>query len=478
MPDQADPIRSILHAHPTGPIHLMGIGGFGMAGLAGLLHARGYCVSGCDLNENRMTQRLQKEGIPAAIGHTPDHLAPRHPVPGASGDTAHPAPVMLVRSSAVPEQQAELVAARQRGIPVYRRGELFPALLRDEYTVAISGTHGKTTTTALCAHAVRSVAAAAPTFFIGGEWEEDGRVFERGDYPVTLVEADESDGTLQHYQPDIALITGVDYDHMEHFTDERSFMNVFETFIRQARETVIGCGDDDRLLRLLPDPSETWLYGLSPAAQMRATEIVARAGHTEFTVVCDGSDLGRYTLPIPGTYNIINALGALSVVRQLGLSVTRAAEGLASFQPVRRRFEQVGQWKGVPVYSDYAHHPTEIRALMVAVHRHVPGRLLVIFQPHRYTRTRALGTEFPAAFKGADSVILAPVYAASEQPIDGGRIDDLAKHFADYGTIPFTQANDLDHAWTLFDQMAREGDTLFLIGAGDIEQLANAVEPV
>lgn len=460
MPDVTQRIKALLSAHPGGAVHMIGIGGVGMAGLAGLLRHRGFHVAGCDLETSRFTQRLIRDGVSVARGHDPAHL---------DGE-----PFMVIRSTAVPASHEEVRSAVERGIPVFRRGEVFPAVLQDGFTVAISGTHGKTSTTALCAHAVRG-AGADPSFFVGGEWEEDGRVYGAGTDPIMIAEADESDGTLIHYRPDVAVVTGIDYDHMEHFADEQAFIHVFEQFIAQSRQGLVYCGDDTRLRTLVPDTPSALAYGFSSDARIRVTDVREHEQGVDYTLVVDARVMGTYSLPVHGMHNIQNAMAALAVCHVLGLSVDRAATALANFRPVRRRFERVAVWRGIAVYSDYAHHPTEIKALVAAARRIRTRRLLAIFQPHRYTRTRALGRDFPPAFEGVDHLILAPIYAASEDPVDGGRITDLAEHFRFFAGIPFSLAGGLDEAWTLFADMAEEGDILLLVGAGDIERLGWAI---
>ncbi len=443
-------------------VHCMGIGGVGMAGLAALLSHRGFAVDGCDLGKNPLTDRLEKMGIPVAHEHSVGHL--------------DPAPDLIVRSTAVPESHPELVAARRLGIPVWRRGEVFPALLRDLRTVAISGTHGKTTSTAMTAHALRC-AVLNPGFFVGGEWEESGLVFQPGDGSVTVVEADESDGTLANYHPDISVITGIDFDHMEHFRDASEFESVFEQFVRQTQDQVIYCMDDTRVHRLVcASGCPSIPYGCSDACQMRATDLqpfqddLGRFG-TQARIFWHGEEIGRLRLPLPGRHNIVNALAALSVSHVIGQDLHESVRRLESFQPVRRRLDRVGEVNGALVYSDYAHHPTEIRCLVEAVRSMTRGRIVAVFQPHRYTRTRMLGAEFPAAFKGVDQVVLAPVYAASEEPLEGGTTDDLAEHFAAVQCVPYTVTSDLDEAWQYAVEDVRAGDILLLVGAGDIDRL-------
>ena len=461
MRDPVQAIQEVLQRHPGGSIHLMGIGGVGMAGLASFLQHRGFQVSGCDLETNRFTSRLQDANITVRQGHDPAHL---------DAD-----PILLIRSTAVPKEHPEILRAHKRAIPVYRRGEVFPALLRDEYTIAISGTHGKTTTTALSAHVLRAC-GRSPCYFVGGEWGEAGRVFDAGTESMVIAEADESDGTLIHYRPNVSVITGIDYDHMEHFADETEFVGVFRRFIEQTTDRTIICADDARLRSLVTEHTQTISYGFASDADVRATEIEESAERTSFTVAVDGSDAGRFVLPLAGRHNVQNALTALAVAQHLKIPMEQAGAALSTFRPVRRRFERLGAWHGVPVYSDYAHHPTEIKALIGAARQLQPRRLLAIFQPHRYSRTRALGRDFPPAFAGVDHVVLAPIYAASEPPLEGGRLEDLATHFREDARVSFEASDDLDHAWRLIEARAEPGDVLLLVGAGNIERLGVRVD--
>ena len=435
-----------------------------MAALAGLLHTRGFAVDGCDLQRNRHTARLEETGIQVAIPHDPAHL--------------EPVPVCCVCSTAVPLNQPECRAACAQGIPLARRGDVLAAVLQDDYAVAICGTHGKTTTTAMAVHALRAT-CGLPTFLVGGEWEAPGRVFAPGPLPVTVVEADESDGTLAAYTPSLTVVTGIDYDHMEHFSDEATFLDVFAAVLRQTQRCIVYCRDDPRLTDLV-QRAETATprvsYGLHPVANWRAVDLEPDGAATWFTLMQADRELGRFRLPVPGRHNVQNALAALSVVAVQGGSVQQAAAALADFQPVRRRFELLGTWRGITVYSDYAHHPTEIKALLQTARPLARGRVLAIFQPHRYTRTQTLGPDFPAAFEGADWLVLVPVYAASESPLAGGTTEDLAQHFAtQMPDLRCSCADGWSAAWRMVVDEAQPGDILLLVGAGDIEQLAERV---
>jgi UDP-N-acetylmuramate--alanine ligase len=456
--DSVAALREQLRDPGGARVHLLGIGGVGMAGLAAFLQQRGFAVDGCDVVDNRLIRHLVRRGVPVAFGHDPAHLLPT--------------PAFAVRSTAVAAAHPECVRARERDIPLYSRGEVFAALLRDEFTVAICGTHGKTTTTAMATHVVRAD-GNAPSFFIGGEWEADGRVYERGTHRAMIVEADESDGTLRHYAPDMLLITGIDYDHMEHFKSENDFVDVFRRCIRQTRGPVVYCGDDPLLVELIArcQVEQAWSYGLAPHCRMRAEELALMPEVSRFRVREADTDLGVATLSVPGKYNIVNALGALTVARLLAVSMPTAMASLSDFIPVRRRFEYLGEWMEASVFSDYAHHPTEISVLIAAARHRAPRRLIAIFQPHRFTRTRALGPLFPAAFVGVDHVILAPVYAASETALAGGELSDLVDHFARSNRCPFSVATSLDAAWRQLSAIVEPGDLVVLVGAGDVDQL-------
>lgn len=458
--DPRSALRELLKQNPGGQIHLLGIGGVGMAGLAGLLNAQGFTVSGCDKVANRLTLRLNQAGISTAIGHDPAHLDQR--------------PFLVIRSTALPVNHPEIAAANAASMPVYRRGEVLAVLLESYTSVAISGTHGKTTTTALTTHVLRAT-GERPSFFIGGEWEQPGCVYGEGPGRVMVAEADESDGTLKAYHPDIAVITGIDFDHMEHFENEAAFIAVFEAFARQTRQQVIYCADHVRLASWMASRPNAISYGFAPEARWRATALKESPEGSSFEVWLDGECLGVASLSVPGRHNVQNALAALAVAQVLGRSMIEAMASLKTFLPVRRRLERVGGWHGAAIYSDYAHHPTEIRALIQSVRQKGYRRVLAIFQPHRYTRTRALGADFPASFEGVDHLVLAPVYAASEDPLEGGATKDLEAHFKADGRMAVQRVDQLNEAWPLVRDQLGEGDVLLLVGAGDVDQIAEVI---
>lgn len=400
---------------------MVGIGGIGMAGLAVLLKARGHDVSGCDLQQNRQTDWLQQKGIRVLTGHDPAHLSNTE---------------WIIRTTAVPDDHPETANA---SVPVSRRGEVLAALLRDRFTIAVSGTHGKTTTTSIIAQLLGC------GYCIGGEVAGFDGVAKDGE--IMAVEADESDGTVANYHADIAVITNVEYDHMEHHESTEAFEACFEKFIANAKRKIIYCADDPATVRLCSQNSKAVPYGFSV------------------------SDF-QFQIPLPGKHNQLNAMAAAEVASDMGLDDETIEKGLQQIRPVKRRFEKIFEGE-YTVISDYAHHPTEIRVLIqTALQTLRPKRLLAVFQPHRYTRTKALLADFPPAFRGLEKLWLLPVYAASEKPLAGGTSKDLYNAFPASGGPDVKKPQTLEKAWRELQSELRAGDCLLIIGAGDIEKMA------
>jgi UDP-N-acetylmuramate--alanine ligase len=411
-------------------VHMLGIGGIGMAGLARLLQQRGLTVSGCDSQANRQTAWLESHAIPVSVGHAAEHI---------SADID-----WVIRTTAVPDSHPEVIAARERGIPVLRRGEVLPALLRNRRTIAVSGTHGKTTTSALLAQVLRACGIECG-WCIGGEIP--GLDGVAGDGSLMVVEADESDGTAALYSPEIAVITNIEYDHMEHHADEASFINVFRRFAAQAK-SVIYCAEDRLASQLCGLLENACGYRLNPGARI-----------PEFS--------------LPGRHNLLNAQAVRSVAQRLGLEDDCVVAALGRVRSPLRRFEIVSKANGMTVVSDYAHHPTEIRCLIESARSFGPERIVAIFQPHRYTRTKALGADFPPAFAGVDALWITPVYAASESPIAGGTSADLCARFSEEWIGRLHASDSLESAWSEIRPQLRAGDLFLIIGAGDVVNVAN-----
>jgi UDP-N-acetylmuramate--alanine ligase len=401
-------------------IHMIGIGGIGMAGLALLLKERGHCVTGCDEQDNRQTAWLREKGISVLTGHDPSHLADAE---------------WIIRTTAVPDDHSEVVNA---AVPVSRRGEVLPALLRDRFTIAVSGTHGKTTTTSMIAQILGC------GYCIGGEVPGFAGVARDGE--IMVVEADESDGTIANYHPDIAVITNIEYDHMEHHASVEAFEACFKTFIANTKQKIVYCAEDPAAARLCKNNPKAVPYGIQVSGF-------------------------RFQVSLPGRHNQLNACAALEVAKEWK-SEAEIFQALEKIKPVRRRFEKVFQGE-YTIISDYAHHPTEIRTLVQTARETLkPERLLGVFQPHRYTRTKALLADFPPAFQGLDKLWLLPVYAASEKPLTGGTADDLFRTFPTTGSPELKSFETLEKAWQDIERELCAGDVLLIIGAGDIEQMA------
>lgn len=433
---------------PGARVHLMGVGGIGMAGVARLLAARGSTVTGCDGAAPRTLAWLRSCGIPATTGHDPAHLD--------GVDWA-------VFSPALQPGHPERLAAGKKRIPLYRRGQVLPVLAEFWKTVAVSGTHGKTTSSSMIAHILRAC-GADPSWCIGGELPPDGAPAGIGKSDWLAIEADESDGTLAHYAPEIAVITNVEFDHMEHFDSKEAMVECFRAFARQAK-AVVFCADDPEAAKIGAETGGT-SYGFAPAADFRGEIVEAGPAGTRFAVRGQA-----VALPLPGRHNVLNALGALAACDRCGIALDAAAAALASFALPKRRFELVAEARGIRIVADYAHHPSEIRALIDAAKQAGGERIWAVFQPHRYTRTLALGAEFPPAFAGVAGVILAPVYAASEPPLEGGTSEDLLKHFWRQGGPPTELAPNLAAAAESVAARWKPGDWVLVVGAGDVEDV-------
>jgi UDP-N-acetylmuramate--alanine ligase len=447
-------VRDLI-AQRRDPVHLLGIGGVGVAGVAVMLHAHGLRVSGCDTSRSGITEWLGRLGIPVAIGHDANHL--------------NESPAWLVRSPAVRDDETELLAAQSAGLRVFPRGVVLPAILHGQRSVAVSGSHGKTTTTAMIAHVLRRCGVDA-SFCIGGVVEEGGGVAVAGSGDVIVVEADESDGTVALYSPDIAVVTNVELDHVDYFENQSELHDCFRQFGGQAGFVVYGADDSGALAIFEKFPNAEG-FGFENG-RWRAANIAESPFAISFDAVCDGEILGRVELGVPGRHNILNALAAIAVASRFEIPFEKVAPALATFKPVRRRFDVLARTGKRIVISDYAHHPTEIRALMRQAGGLPYKRILAVFQPHRYTRTAAMGREFAQSFGGVDYLVLAPTYAAFEDPVAGGDIRDLARLFGETNQVASWCADSLLAAWEHIREKWRDGDALLIVGAGDVEKIA------
>jgi UDP-N-acetylmuramate--L-alanine ligase/UDP-N-acetylenolpyruvoylglucosamine reductase len=444
---------------PAMHIHILGICGTFMGGLAALAREAGHRVTGCDAGVYPpMSDQLRALGIELIEGWGADQLALK--------------PDLFVIGNVVSRGNALMEAILDAGAP-YTSGPQWLAehVLQGRHVLAVAGTHGKTTTTSFIAQML-AAAGREPGVCIGGEVRPLGGCAGAGCGDTLVVEADESDGTLALYAPDFAVVTNIEFDHMEHFASVEAFENVFRAFAARTRRAVIYCSDDPRARRVCRESPRAIAYGFGEAADVQAADAAFADGGLAFTLVRGGQPLTRLTVPVPGRHNVLNALAAAVLGLELGLTPEQVRAALARVELPRRRFDRLADRDGVLVISDYAHHPTEVAALVRTARQVETRRTLAVFQPHRYTRTLALGAEFPAAFEGLDEVVLAPVYAASEKPMAGGSVWDLYAHFRAQGRGPVAVASSLPNAWAHLRRRLCAGDRLLVIGAGDVETVA------
>jgi len=436
-----------------------------MSGLAEIMHQLGANVRGSDLRLTPVTERLVRLGIPVFQGHAATNLPP--------GLDA------LVITSAVARDNPELVEARQRGLPVLLRGELLAELMRPRRGVAIAGSHGKTTTSTMLA-TICLAAGLDPTVVIGGSVPAlDGANARLGSGDLLVCESDESDGSFLWLMPRFAAITNVDREHLDHYGNFEGVRDAFVAFANRVswEGAVVVCIDDAEAAGILPRIRRRVVtYGRSEDARMRVLRPLASASGISFELELDGRSLGGFDLPVLGEHNILNAAAAVALALELGIDVETVRSALASFRGPGRRMERKGTEAGVSVIDDYGHHPSEIRATLKALRpAAAPGRLYVIFQPHRYSRTRALIDEFATSFADADILRVVDLYAASEQPIEGVSAQSLVARIRAAGHADVKYAGSVADAASAALREAQPGDTILTLGAGSITQAADLI---
>ena len=448
--------------------HFVGIGGAGMSGIAEVLSDYELEVTGSDLTLSETTERLEKLGVEIRRGHAAENIA------GAQ---------LVVISSAVPPDNVEVVAARERGIPVVRRAEMLSELMRLKYGIAVAGTHGKTTTTSLIGTVLTEV-GLDPTVIVGGRLRVTGTGARRGQSDYLVAEADEFDRSFLRLAPVLAVVTSIDEDHLDTYGDMEAVEDAFVTFADRVPffGRVILCLDDRRIQALLPRLAERRLmtYGLSPQADLVARDLDLQAWKSSFTVeLAEGGErrtLGRVELPMPGVHNVRNALAALGVGLSLEVEFDDLARAMARFGGVHRRFEQVGAWRGAVVVDDYAHHPTEVEAALKAARQACPkGQIHAVFQPHLYSRTRQLADEFGRALLSADHALVTDVYGSREEPevgVDGTLVVEAAKAS---GHRRVESCPDWRDAPAKLEGTVAGGDLVLTLGAGDVYRLAETL---
>ena len=448
-----------------GTIHFVGIGGIGMSGIAEVMHHLGYKVQGSDNNDSYVTEGLRRRGIPVMIGQDADNL----------GDAA-----VVVCSTAIRDDNPEVQAAAERRLPRVRRAEMLAELMRMQSTVAVAGTHGKTTTTSMIA-AMLDAGGIDPTVINGGIINAYGSNARLGKSDWMVVEADESDGSFLRLDGTIAVVTNIDPEHLEHYGDFDTVKDAFVEFVENVPfyGLAVMCVDDPDVQHVLSQIRDRRIvtYGTSALADLRADNIVPENGGSRFDVSVRQGDGERRVVegifvPMPGRHNVLNGLAAVAVGLEFGFSDEILRNGFKKFSGVKRRFTKVGEIDGATVVDDYAHHPVEIRAVLSAAREAAEERVIAVVQPHRFTRLRDLMEDFQNAFNDADVVFVAPVYPAGEEPIEGIDATALADGLRAHGhRMVKTVDSPADLAASLRD-LAAEGDIIICMGAGDITKWA------
>ncbi len=440
-------------------IHFVGIGGSGMSGIAEVLLNLGYKVTGSDLAHSETVKRLETLGGKVYIGHDASHVG------GAQ---------VVVISSAVSPQNVEVQAAKANLIPVIPRAEMLAELMRLKYGIAVAGAHGKTTTTSMVA-TVLAHGGLDPTVVIGGKLNRFGSNAKLGQGEFLVAEADESDGSFLKLSPTIAVVTNIDREHLDFYGDIDRIKAAFLQFVNKVPfyGAVVLCLDQSHIQEILPRIEKRYItYGMTGQADLMAREESSDGWQTQFSVHLRGRDLGMFEINVPGIHNVYNSLAAIAVGLELDLEVEKVRRALAEFGGVERRFQLRGEKRGILVVDDYGHHPTEIKATLAAARRGWKGRLVVLFQPHRYSRTRDLMEEFATAFYQADVLFLTEIYSAGEQPIEGVSSAQLCEQLRTYGHREVIYVPRKEEIVPQVLSILRPGDLVMTLGAGDIWKIA------
>ncbi|SHI80784.1 UDP-N-acetylmuramate--L-alanine ligase [Malonomonas rubra DSM 5091] len=439
-------------------IHFIGIGGIGMSGIAELLLNQGYRVSGSDLRESDTTRRLAELGGEIVIGHQAENIVECD---------------VVVTSTAVKADNPEVVEAHRQHVAVIPRAEMLAELMRMKYGIAIAGTHGKTTTTSMMSLVLHH-AGIDPTAVIGGKLDAFGSNAKLGRGKFLVAEADESDGSFMHLSPTIAVVTNIDEDHLDFYSGLDEIKQIFIDFINKVPfyGRAVLCLDDPNIQDILPEVKKRYLtYGFTSQADFHAAEVQHRQGRTSFTAFFQGEELGRVSFRMPGRHNVLNALAVIAVAHELGVPFQTIIGGFRNFGGLQRRFQLRDEVDGVMIVDDYGHHPAEIKATLSAAKTGWNKRVIAVFQPHRYSRTSALFEDFKTAFYQADIVVVADVYAAGEDPIEGATGDALAQGIIDHGHKETYYRGSFKEITDLLGELAQPGDLVVTLGAGSINQV-------
>jgi len=452
-----------------GPIHFVGIGGIGMSGIAEVLINLGYEVQGSDASENANVKRLREKGAKVFIGHSADHLGQAE---------------VVVVSTAIRRDNPELAGARERRIPVVRRAEMLAELMRLRQCVAVAGTHGKTTTTSMVA-TLLDAGGFDPTVVNGGIINAYGTNARVGEGEWMVVEADESDGTFLKLPADVAVVTNIDPEHLDHFKTFDAIKEAFRTLIENLPfyGFAVMCLDHPTVQELVGkiEDRRVITYGENPQADVRLLDVDLAGGVCKFNVLirdrktASATYLEGLVLPMPGHHNALNATAAIAVAYELGMSVDAIRHALSQFGGVKRRFTRTGEWNGAQIFDDYGHHPVEIAAVLRAARASTKGQVIAVVQPHRYTRLQSLFEPFSSCFNDADAVLVADVYAAGEKPIEGMDRDHLVAAIKAHGHRRAIALNGPEDVPVIVREIAKEGDYIVFLGAGNITQWAYAL---
>lgn len=448
----------------TGLLHFVGIGGIGMSGIAEILNTLGYQVQGSDIADGANVKRLRDKGIDVAIGHAAENIK----------DAA-----AVVISSAVKDHNPEVMAARERGIPVVRRAEMLAELMRLKWAVAVAGTHGKTTTTSMVGEML-TAADKDPTVINGGIVNSLGTNVRLGRSDVMVVEADESDGTFTRLPASVAVVTNIDPEHLDHYGSFDNAKLAYKRFIQNIPfyGFAVMCIDHPEVQALIPTIQDRRVvtYGFSPQADVQAVNIRVEGLNSVFDVVIEGELVSGFSLPMLGDHNIQNALVAVATAHQMGIDTDIMKSALAGFSGVKRRFTKTGEVQGVTIIDDYAHHPTEIATVLKAARaaaQNTGGKVVAVMQPHRYSRLHDLFDEFCTCFNEAHQVIIADVYEAGETPIEGADKHHLAQGIIAHGHRAVHELGARDDLARLVGSLVQSGDLVICMGAGNITAWAH-----
>ncbi len=450
--------------HKIEQVHFVGIGGIGMSGIAEVLLNLGFKVTGSDVRKTDITDRLEKFGARVLCGHKEENLVDSD---------------VVVVASAIRADNPEIRKAKELFIPVIQRAEMLAELMRMKYSIAVAGSHGKTTTTSLVS-TILGHAGMDPTCVIGGRLNSLGSNAKLGDGKFLVAEADESDGTFLLLYPTIAVVTNIDLEHLDFYKDLNEIKAAFTTFLNKVPFYGLDviCIDNINVQSLIPLLKRRYMtYGFSKQADLRAENVVYEGFTTKFRIIYKGYDLGEIVLNMPGSHNVVNALAACGVCVELDIPFGTVQEALQHFSGVHRRLEV--KWNGeVKLIDDYGHHPTEIKATLAAIRGIAKGRIIVMFQPHRYTRTKALMDEFVSSFNEADILIVTEIYAASEDKIEGVTGTVLAENIRSGGHKHVFFAPTKEEGAEKILEIAEKGDVVVTLGAGDIHKIDERLKTV